>query len=65
MDNELRKKLEEAQKEKEMPFIGGVPQIGMFPTCLHCYCGRGYWNGREHLVCCICGHRTLKNPVTY
>lgn len=33
--------------------------------CQHCYCGCGIWNGQEHLVCCICGHRTLKNPITF
>ena len=36
-----------------------------FPQCLHCYCGRLTVNNQDHLACCMCGHRTLKNPITY
>jgi hypothetical protein len=34
-------------------------------ACQHCYCGRITINGREHMVCCMCGHRTLVNPITF
>lgn len=35
-------------------------------SCQHCYCKRGlYINNQEHFVCCMCGHRTLVNKVTY
>lgn len=31
----------------------------------HCYCGRINVNGQDHRICCMCGHRTLVNPITY
>lgn len=36
-----------------------------YMQCEHCYCGEITVNAREHSVCCMCGHRTLKNPITY
>ena len=31
----------------------------------HCYCQRIWVNDQEHLVCCMCGHRTLVNKITF
>jgi len=45
---------------------GYFEQLGKPITqCQHCYCSESMVNGKPHLVCCICGHRTLKNPITY
>lgn len=33
--------------------------------CQHCFCGSGFFNNQEHLICCMCGHRQLKNPITF
>lgn len=59
IENGLQEKMEMV---KNQSYLGGLSQA--FSRCQHCYCGSGIWNGREHLVCCICGHRTLKNPIT-
>lgn len=32
--------------------------------CQHCYCGRAILNSKEHLVCCMCAHRILSNPIS-
>ena len=34
-------------------------------TCEHCYCKRESTSSGEHIVCCICGHKRLANPITY
>jgi len=34
-------------------------------VCQHCYCGRVIVNGKDHMVCCMCGNRTLKDKITY
>jgi hypothetical protein len=33
--------------------------------CQHCFCGEILINGKKHLVCCMCGRRTLKNSITF
>lgn len=33
--------------------------------CQHCYCVRVSVNKQEHFVCCMCGHRTLVNRISY
>ena len=34
--------------------------------CEHCFCKRGLFiENQEHLVCCMCGHRRLVNPITF
>lgn len=65
MNNDELKKLEE-ERNSNKSFIGGIPQtpFGVL-GCQHCYCGKGTWNGKEHIVCCICGHRSLANPISY
>jgi len=35
------------------------------PQCQHCYCGRSEVNGKMHMVCCMCGNRTLVNPISF
>ena len=64
--DELKKLEEEKVGILQGSLIGNVPQtpFGVL-GCQHCYCGRGSWNTKEHLVCCICGHRTLANPISY
>ena len=46
-------------------FNAQLRQLGTPIQCQHCYCGRTTINGKEHLVCCMCGHRTLVNPISY
>lgn len=33
--------------------------------CQHCYCQTVFVGGQEHFSCCMCGHRTLKNPIIF
>lgn len=33
--------------------------------CEHCYCERLWVNNQEHSKCCMCGHRTLVNKISY
>ncbi len=59
---------EQLQKEKQQvarDILKADFNLHSLGGCQHCYCGHGTWNGREHIVCCICGHRTLANPVSY
>ena len=35
------------------------------PSHIHCYCGEGTFNGKEHLTCCGCSARLLKAPAPY
>ncbi len=32
--------------------------------CEHCYCESLFINSQKHIVCCMCGHRRLLNPIT-
>lgn len=31
--------------------------------CDHCFCGELIYNGKPHLVCCMCGTRKLRTGV--
>jgi len=45
---------------------GYFKQLGQpISLCQHCYCQTCFIGNKEHLVCCMCGHRMLKNPITY
>mgnify|MGYP001346067938 CR=1 FL=1 len=44
---------------------GFFDSLGQSIQCLHCYCGRLHINNKEHMVCCMCGHRALVNSITY
>ena len=33
--------------------------------CEHCFCQTAPHDAKDHIVCCMCGTRRLKNPVTY
>lgn len=67
-DKETGKRIEDnddvkIQKRQMEQLRGGI--LGIPTVCQHCYCGKITINDQPHLVCCMCGHRTLVNPIKY
>ena len=57
---------EDNEKAQEIPKLPERSFIGTpFARCEHCHCGKMWANNQEHRTCCMCGHRTLTNPVTF